>query len=105
MDFAQEGAASASILGSKAYAINSASQQVTITQQLTDTLNRTMRLLNEVNSQIARLREGDQPQPLRETGLMSGIDASPQRGLPDLAMQASEIANRVEDVISQLRTL
>lgn len=74
-------------------------------QQLTNQSTRIDRLINEINGQLARIREGDQPQPTTDrANLATGIDFNPQRGLPDLAISAEVIANRLEDVLSQLRS-
>lgn len=74
-------------------------------QQLTNQFTRTDRLIDEINGQLARIREGDQPQPSADrVGLTAGIDFNPQRGLPELAISAEISANRLEDVLAQLRS-
>lgn len=100
MNFAQEAAYSES---SKGFALGTPPAPPSPLQQLTNQSARMDRLINEINAQLNRIREGDQPQLVNDKlNLASGIDFNPQRGLPDLANSAEVTANRLEDVLSQL---
>lgn len=102
-NFGLGSAAMKSHVAEASYALNTP-QQASPTQQLTNSLRRADRLMDDINMQLSRLREGDQPQPSGTSSTGLGEIAMPQRGLPDLAISTEILANRLEDILSQLRS-